>query len=286
MKARITQFILISGTLAAWIFGFGGAGGCTTAEVAPQPAPVSMLPPPYVQVPHPAGYDLADLRAIFTDRTAPKPDDLKGCEEDLKKLKTLTQSDDEITQGTRELIRRDPVRYHWCFYGKILQLEADLKSESYLDERQKKVLDTYGFLTPVGRAFIQEYHDSRYMRWAVRHYKQISEWVFYRKLELTPQATSDLVEASNPFGLLREPAGPVPVLEKYNIARPADTIPATVPVGTAQAVQPAQPVDPAPAERLPAAESVTTTPAAAVTPVAPGIPILQSDGVAPADKTQ
>ena len=128
----------------------------------------------------------------------------------------------ELIEGARELVRRDPVKYHWCFYGKILELENSLKSESYLDEKQKSVLDVYGSLTPMGRAFMQEYHDSRYMRWGVKHYRQISEWVFYRKVELTPQATSELVEASNPFGLLRDAVGMVPVLEKYNIVKPGE----------------------------------------------------------------
>ena len=58
---------------------------------------------------------------------------------------------------------------------------------------------------------------SRYLRFAVSHYRRMSEWVFYRKLELTPQATSELVEAANPFGVYRTPAEAASILEKYNL---------------------------------------------------------------------
>src|SRR4051812_40117142 len=95
MKAKLTQYIVISATLVGWMGGLAtGLGGCSTTEVVPQPAP-SAGPPPYVQVPHPAGYDLGDLRAIFTDPSAPKMEALQECEADLNKLKSLTQSEDE-----------------------------------------------------------------------------------------------------------------------------------------------------------------------------------------------
>ncbi|MGK5084517.1 hypothetical protein WDW37_14575 [Bdellovibrionota bacterium FG-1] len=231
MKAKITYTILLSASLVAWI---AGAGGCSTTEVNPH-APPQALPPPYVQVPHPVGYDLADLRAIMTDRLAPRSEDLKDCDKDFKKLKSLTQNNDELILGARELVKQDPVKYHWCFYGQLVQLEDDLKTESFFSERQKKVLDTYSFVTPVGRAFMAEFHDSRYQRWALRYYVRLSEWIFYRKLEVTPQATAELVEASNPFGLLREPPGHMPVLEKYNILKAEGPV-APVPTAPAQSV--------------------------------------------------
>ncbi len=247
MKAKLAHIILITATLAAWVF---GVGGCSTSEVNPNPAPTA-LPPPYVQVPHPAGFDMSDLRAIFTEYNAPKLEDLKGCDDHLKKLKSLTNSPDELTAGMRELVKTDPVRYHWCYYGKLLELEADLKTDAFIDEKQKKVLEAYAFLTPIGRAFMQEYHDSRYLRWAVRHYRLLSEWVFYRKVEMTPQMTAELVEATNPFGLLREPAAPRPVLEKYNIVKPNPKPPAALtapmpPPPESQAAVPASPAEPSP----------------------------------------
>lgn len=233
---------------------------CTTAEVVPQ-APPPVAPPPYVQVPHPVGYDLGDLRAVFTERGVPKSDELKDCDADLKKLKTLTQSNDELAQGARELVKLDPIKYHWCYYGRILQLEDELKDEAFLHERQKKVLEAYSFLAPLGRAFMQEFRDSRYMRWGVRHYQRLSEWVFYRKLETTPQATSELVEAANPFGLVREPAGAKPVLEKYNI------VPPPAPVAS---IAPAVPTAPAAASEAPAPPLAATS---GITP--PALPALE-----------
>ena len=258
MKARLSLYISLSAALAGWIF---AVGGCTTAEVSPQGS-LPALPPPYVQVPHPGGYSMSDLRAIFMTPGAPKLEDLKDCDSDFKKLRSLTQAQLELVEGARELVRRDPIKYHWCFYGKILQLESDLKAESYLDEKQKSVLDIYGSLTPMARAFMQEFHDSRYLRWGVKHYREVSEWVFYRKVEMTPQATSDLVEASNPFGMLKDSTGVVPVLEKYNIVAPQAAPPPAAP--TASSVPPtAAPV----AQAVPVAP--TTAAVEAVPPISP-----------------
>jgi hypothetical protein len=288
MKVRITHWIAIALTAAAWIAGTMYFGACTTAEIAPK-APLPELPPAYVQVPHPAGYAMSDLRAIFTTPLAPKPADLKDCDADFKKLHAATQSTSELLEGARELVRRDPVKYHWCFYGKVMELEDYLKADSYLDEKQKAVLDTYAILTPMARAFMEEYHDSRYVRWGVRHYRSVSEWVFYRKVEMTPQMTSELVEASNPFGLLKDSTPDSPVLEKYGIARaepvalpPAAENAAALPP-TMPATQPAVPVAgasaPSGAAQAPAADEATAqaagqpdpaaTAAAAVTPPAP-----------------
>jgi hypothetical protein len=257
MKARLTHSIAVSMTIVAWI---AAIGGCTTAEVSPK-GPLPALPPPYVQVPHPTGYTLSDLRAIFLAPDSPKAEQIKDCDSDFKKLRELTQAKAERVQGARELVRKDPVKYHWCFYGKIAQLEDSLKNENYLDEKQKAVLDTYASLTPIARAFMQEYHDSRYMRWGVRHYRQISEWVFYRKVEMTPQATSELVEASNPFGLLRETSPTLPVLEKYGLVKP-EPAPLAAPAATADGTPPTMPAgaavesDPSAASPVPAPEPV------------------------------
>lgn len=237
MKAKLTQYISLGAALTAWI---AAIGGCSTAEVSPK-GPLPALPPPYVQVPHPSGYSMSDLRAIFTSAGSPTHEEIKMCDVDFKKLRTATQATAELIQGARELVRRDPVKYHWCYYGKVLQLEDSLMSESYLDEKQKSVIDTYATLTPIARAFMQEYHDSRYMRWGVNHYRTVSAWIFYRKVEMTPQATSELVEASNPFGLLKDSSPTMPVLEKYGIARPADPVPLPPPAATAASVPPTMP---------------------------------------------
>jgi hypothetical protein len=145
---------------------------------------------------------------------------LKDCDGDFKKLAALTPSHDEIKAGVRELVAADPVKYHWCFYSKVLELNGFLKNDtSYVDERQKRALDAYNFLVPVARGFMAEFQDSRYLRYSVTHYRRLSEWIFFRKLEMTPQATSELVDAANPFGLYRAPVETMSVLEKYSIPK-------------------------------------------------------------------
>jgi hypothetical protein len=246
-------------------------------------------------VPHPNGYSISDLRAIFTTLLAPNQVELKDCDADFKKLRSATQAAAELNQGARELVRRDPVKYHWCYYHMVLQLEDTLKSETYLDEKQKSVIDTYAILTPMARAFMQEYHDSRYVRWGINHYRQVSAWVFYRKVEMTPQATSELVEASNPFGLLKEATPTLPILEKYGIVKPADPVPLPPPAETAASVPPTMPAttpatevaaapvaSPVPApEALAPASTLTTAPGAtAATEFVPA-PAATTEFVAP-----
>lgn len=191
-----------------------GAGCSTTQIIAPPPP----NPPEYLSVVHPRGADIGDLMAIFQDPTAPRdPSFSKSCDRDFRQLKSRSISIDEMNRGLSELVRRDPVHYHWCFYAKVLLVENELKKDQYLDQKQRIVLDGFDFLTPISRIFSSEYHDSRYLRWAVVKYKHLSEWVFYRKLDLTPAGTEELVQASNPFGLWRQLEQSAPVLEKYNI---------------------------------------------------------------------
>ncbi|HAR43921.1 MAG TPA: hypothetical protein DCS07_15015 [Bdellovibrionales bacterium] len=215
MKANLTQWILCTALITGWVTGIGG---CSTTQLTPAPAPVAK-PPPYVQVPHPVGTDLGDLRGIMLVPDAPTPESLKKCDADFAKIRSLTTSEDERRQAARELVKRDPVGYHWCYYGKLLELLETLKTSSYIDERQKKAIDTYLFLVPVARGFLAEYHDSRYLRWAIVHYRRISEWVFFRRMDLSPEGTSELVQVANPFGLWRDPTPQTTILEKYGIVK-------------------------------------------------------------------
>jgi len=216
MKANLTQWIIYGALMTGWMTGIGG---CSTTELNP-PAPPPAEPPPYVLVPHPAGTDLGDLRGMMLSPETPSQESLKTCDADFMKLRLLTVSEEERRQGARELVKRNPVEYHWCYYGKLLELEGILKSSSAIDERQKKTIEAYQFLVPVARGFLSEFHDSRYLRFAMAHYKRISEWVFFRRLELTPAATSELVQVANPFGLWRDPAPQTTILEKYGIIKP------------------------------------------------------------------
>lgn len=196
-----------------------GVFACTTSEIAPLKPPE---PPAYTKVIHPEGTDLKDLAAIFMSSTAPRdPGFINECDSEFKKLKSKTDSIAEIEEGVRELIAQDPVYYHWCFYGKLQELESYIKSSAFLDEKQKAVLTTYEFLVLLARRFETEYHDTRYMRWATTRYQHLSEWIFYRKLELTPAGTLVLVQPSNPFGLYRKPEILTSILNKYDIAKPA-----------------------------------------------------------------
>lgn len=193
-------------------------GSCTTTELTPDTPPAAQVPE-YLHAPHPAGFDLFDLRSLLLDKQAPKDENHLACEEKVKKLKSLTLSQEEFRQGVRELVRASPVYYHWCFYGKLVLLEDQIKVDKYLDEKQKLILDVYGIVVPIARGFLLEFKDSRYLRWAVRHYRQLSETVFFRKLDVSPQMTQELVDVANPFGFVRNQEPERPVLEKYGLEK-------------------------------------------------------------------
>ena len=154
-------------------------GGCTTTQVAPPTVVIPPDPPAYVKVPHPEGMDVGDLLAIFTTENAPTIESLKTCDADYLKLREKTQSTEELEQGAREFVRLEPVKWHWCYYGKLYLLDTELKDESYIQEKQKRVTQTYLFVTPFSRAFLKEYQDSRYLRVAIIRYRRYSETVFF-----------------------------------------------------------------------------------------------------------
>lgn len=220
---------------------------CSTTKVEPLPPPPP-APPAYVEVQHPEGLDLGDLMAIFTRRDALSLDSQKNCDSDFLKLHEKTQSRDELAEGTRELVRLDAVKYHWCFYGKLLLLEEQLKADTFIDERQKHVLETYSFLTPLARAFSDEYQDTRYLRWAIYRYKRLSEYVFYRKLDLSPGAYQTIGAAPNPYESWRQSHEPTRagILERYGVLAPA---PLSDTPGAPLA--PVEPIDRAPASSVP-----------------------------------
>lgn len=204
----------------SWVIQWTGVliclfSGCTTTEIQPEAMP---SPPAYTQVPHPPGNDLADLQFLLNDSAAPKdPGFTKSCDQQVKKLFKATQSRVEIISGIEELVKRDPVHYHWCFYTKLFTLENEVKAEAYLEEKQKNVIEVFEFLTPVARAFAKNFQDSRYLRWTVSRYQSLSARVFYRKLDLTPSGTLEMVQPANPFGLWRNAPTKDSVLEKYRI---------------------------------------------------------------------
>ncbi len=193
--------------------------GCSSTEMVSTPPPI---PPAYTSVPHPLTHDTSDLSQLFREANNPKINEMiKNCDGDYLKLNALTQSKDELHQGLLELVKQDPVNYHWCFYGKLLELENTLSGEAFLDEKQKKVISTYQFLVPVAQAFVSLFHDTRYLRVAIDRYKKTSSFVFFRKLEVTSMGASELVEIEKPFGLWRDEKSAFTVLEKYHLGHPS-----------------------------------------------------------------
>ena len=221
LRMKTTYFYSVLILVTGWMLGIGG---CSSAQVVKSPDALPEEPPPLVQVPHPQGFDLGDVRAIFNEKGAPELETNKNCDTEYRKLLTLTQSREELKQGAREFVRNDPVKYHWCFYTKIIEMEAGLQKDTYIEERQKRVLDTYDFLTPVAQAFQSDFHDSRYLRWAIQRYRRLSEWVFFRKVEISPQTTLEMSVIENPFALWRQPTDDhKPILEKYGFVAPPGT---------------------------------------------------------------
>jgi hypothetical protein len=199
--------------------------GCSTTQVVEEKAPLPIVPQ-YVKVPHPAGFDLADLKAILISPLA--PENIMGsfvetCDSEFKKLTESTIQKEERQKGAAELVLGDPERMHWCFYSKIAKLEQVLQGDSTWSERQKLVLENFEFLSPVANAFLSTYHDSRYLRWAAQYYSKISEWVFFKKLAPTPESSVIFTTGVRPelepwVSVEREAARPASVFAKYGIS--------------------------------------------------------------------
>ena len=210
--------------------------------------------------------------AIFVEKGAPDPASLTECDQPLRLLREKTSDVSEWLEAARELVRNEPVAMHWCFYGKLYGLEARLKSLSFLDERQNWIIREFQTLTPLARAFQKEYQDTRYLRWAVNRYRSLSEWVFYRKLELSVDGIAALgPQALNPWGKVRPPRERIsgPILERYGILQ-SPAVPAVTP-GAEWALLPAAPAS---GGRSPASEpSPEPSPVAAASPVPEPSPV-------------
>jgi hypothetical protein len=212
----------------AFRFGLGCAialTACSTTQVVEQKAPLPVVPE-YVKIPHPAGFDLADLRALLASPLAPKAvtgEFADTCDEDFQKLLAATNQKEEHDLGANELVTADPSRMHWCFYAKISRLEDVLQTDSTWSERKKKILESFSFLSPIANAFSVTYHDSRYLRWASQYYSKVSEWVFFKKLEPTPDSTLTLTNDAHPaqetwMGVQRDESNPNSVFARFGIS--------------------------------------------------------------------
>ncbi len=211
-------------TINRWaiIFSFGALWsvlGCSSVEVEPLP-PLPKVPE-YTTVPHPMGYQLVDIKAIFNHPDAPTMGDLEKCDEKLRVLKKKTNSFDERKRGVRELVASEPVFYHWCFYSRVLKLHDDIDSNESIQARQNMVVSAYETIAPLANAYRKEFQDTRYYRWAVKDYRKMSEAIFYRSLTLTPESSVLIVESMpSPHALWRKsPDQNRSILEKYGIKK-------------------------------------------------------------------
>jgi hypothetical protein len=217
MTFRCTSFALIA------FLGFSTA--CSSTHVVEEKAPLPLIPE-YVKVPHPAGFDLADLRAILVNPLAPPAvlgEFADICDEEFTKLTGLTTQKEERDRGAIELVKQDPERMHWCFYAKISRLQDTLQTDTTWTQRQKKIIETFEFLSPIAGAFLSTYHDSRYLRWAAQYYSKVSEWVFFKKLQPSPESSLMLTigtrSESEPWiSVQRDASKAASVFTKYGIS--------------------------------------------------------------------
>ncbi len=174
--------------------------------------------PDYVGMAHPSGMDRADLQAIFLTESAPRPDALLQCDGNFQKLKKASNSFDEVQRGALEMVSADPVKYHWCFYYKMTELDSDLSQTVLLKERQRIAIASYFFLAPIAKAFRQEFNDTRYLRWAMQNFQKMSEWLFYRRLDITPQAKNEWLSGlEGPISLTPKDFSGQSIMQKYSI---------------------------------------------------------------------
>jgi hypothetical protein len=183
------------------VFAALGLGSCTAPSVVePIDPPRDAKVPPYAFLPHPPGQTIGDVKFLFTAKNAPSQASIYGCDAPLRAVIEQSSSKEEVDKAALELVKKDPVTYHWCFYGKILSMDSGLETEDkYVDQKQKRVLSTYEFLAPIARAFMAEYHDSRYLRWAIQDYRRLSEIVFFRRLDIAPETSVDIIDAEHPY---------------------------------------------------------------------------------------
>lgn len=197
-----------------------GFQSCSTPETVPLPI-IPEKPMTYLSAPFPQGYENADLNALMFGRDAPDPADIKGCEKDYAKIFSYSASRVELKRAADELVLAEPYYYHWCFFYKMFELESKLHEIPYIKERQDLVLSSYEFLTSIARAFVRQLNETRYLRFAIKRYQKLSEYLFFRKVDLTPAMTQEILEAHDPYGNMRMKTveETLSVLEKYGIQK-------------------------------------------------------------------
>lgn len=157
-----------------------------------------------VKIEHPQNFSMAALDKMFQKANVlPQSESLKTCDQDFRKALPLAKEKSKQLDLAKELIHLDPQHYHFCFYQQIKNLEeSKIKN---LEERQKMVIETYEFLAPIARAFLETYGDSRYLSWAVKEYQQINPVVFYRRVNESEELSASLAKKLGDEVNLRSP---------------------------------------------------------------------------------
>lgn len=244
-----------------WIvLGFVCFSSCSSTTVQ-KPKPPLPEPPRFLRVPHPNAFTQTEILGLFEQnpggRFSPSLGEMKGCDAKHRELLEKTDSLSERKKGAREFVSGDPVFFHWCFYAQLIELENGLSQDDFIRDRQKKVIEAYQFLSPIAHAFNDVYGDTRYLRWAIYKYRRLSERVFYRKLEMTPEMTAKMmIYTRKSYAMWRHPEpASRPILEKYGIVEPfvkSEPAPAPVevvdPPAAYEVREPAAKVEPPPVE--------------------------------------
>ena len=160
------------------------------------PLPLVAIPvPKALQLEHPEDFSISRLEELFGKKSTPlwTKETLGKCVRPITELQSKVHSYAELENGFRELVRTDPVLFHWCFYGTLLDLEKALSEESFILEKQSMVLRAFKVLAPISKAFLNETSDSRYYRYSIRRYQELTERVFFRKVEVLSEVTEKLV---------------------------------------------------------------------------------------------
>lgn len=203
-----------------------GLSGCASEELTP--LPLLPEPPAYSGVPHPNRMEIPEIASIFEDPKAPRRDLLTQCDQDIQTLKDKAASKEEFRQGVVELVDEDPVKNHWCFYHKVLELTELSKDQTLVREKQMKFIQTYNVLVPMAFAFKREFNDSRYYQWAIYIYRQLSEQILFKQVSVTPlgeKLISGVGEVPRELISKSQKANAPSILVKYGLREPKKVLP-------------------------------------------------------------
>lgn len=184
--------------------------------------------PEWTALPHPTSSAVGSIEQLLQDRvwTSIRPEGFEEkCDQAISELRTHASNEAEFKAGLKELINKHVTYYHYCFYEKLNALEIRLKTEDYIEDRQAVVLKTYRTLTPLARAFMENWRESRYLRVASERYQKLSPRVFFRKVEPSAETTRQLVDLQGTQEQQeRALESPSSVVEKLKVTEPAGLV--------------------------------------------------------------